>query len=74
MITDEHFYTRNNPGNPTSKRGRGAARDMNEIAFAQQTMGEQSKGRSGSGRKKNPAAVALGRFGGLKGARRDRKS
>jgi hypothetical protein len=54
------------PGNKTEKRGHGP-KDVNELAFSivQQAIGEID--RAPDKPEKNPAAVTLGRLGGLKG-------
>jgi hypothetical protein len=51
-----------------SSRGKQGPEDVNEIAFrvAKEAMGDAS---AKSTRTKNPAAVVLGRLGGLKGGR-----
>ena len=51
-----------------SSRGKQGPEDVNEIAFrvAREAMGERLPGASSE---KNPAAVALGRLGGLKGGK-----
>jgi hypothetical protein len=53
--------------NRSSNRGKGH-KDMNEIAFSvvQQATGEKPKEQPAE---KNPAAVTLGRLGGLKGGK-----
>jgi hypothetical protein len=55
-------------GNRTEKRGKGT-RDVNEVAFAvvQQATGQAPKPEPEP--EKNPAAVSLGRLGGLKGGK-----
>ncbi len=61
-------------GNKSPNRGKGH-RDVNEIAFSvfQQAIGEKPKEVQPNTPTKNPAAVSLGRLGGLKGgkARKD---
>lgn len=54
-------------GNETEKRGKGR-KDTNQLAFvvAQKAIGEIPKEDLGG---KNPAAVTLGRLGGLKGGK-----
>jgi len=54
-------------GNKTAKRGAGKP-DANLVAFSvvQQAIGEQPKPEP---KEKNPAAVSLGRLGGLKGGK-----
>ena len=56
------------PGNHTTSRGKGH-KDVNEIAFSifQQAVGDVPKPDPNAG--KNPAAVTLGRLGGLKGGK-----
>ncbi len=55
-------------GNESSKRGQGP-RDLNSFAWeiVQQATGEMPKPEKDAG--KNPAAVTLGRLGGLKGGK-----
>ena len=57
-----------NPGNKTPKRGQGPP-DPNVLAFniVQQATGQAPKVNPDEG--KNPAAVTLGRLGGLKGGK-----
>ena len=55
------------PGNKTGKRGQGP-KDLNQSAFdiVQQATGQAPKPEPST---KNPAAVSLGRLGGLKGGK-----
>ena len=61
-----------NPGNQTGNRGKGKKpHDANVYAFniVQQEIGEKPKEHSAEKPEKNPAAVTLGRLGGLKGGK-----
>jgi hypothetical protein len=61
-----------NPGNQTENRGKGKKpHDANVFAFniVQQAIGEKPKEHSAEKPVKNPAAVTLGRLGGLKGGK-----
>lgn len=61
-----------NPGNQTGNRGKGKKpHDANVYAFniVQQAIGEKPKEHSADKPEKNPAAVTLGRLGGLKGGK-----
>ena len=61
-----------NPGNQTGNRGKGKKpHDANVYAFSivQQAIGETPKEHSAEKPVKNPAAVTLGRLGGLKGGK-----
>lgn len=51
-------------GNKSQNRGR--AKDMNELAFS---IVQQATGQIAKPEEKNPAAVTLGRLGGLKGGK-----
>ena len=61
-----------NPGNQTGNRGKGKQpHDANVHAFSivQQATGEKPVEHSAEKPEKNPAAVSLGRLGGLKGGK-----
>lgn len=63
---DDRSSTSRKPksGNKTANRGR--AKDMNELAFS---IVQQATGQAPKPEVKNPAAVTLGRLGGLKGGK-----